>query len=127
MKDILFQTFSLAGLGAGVTESILVNPFEVVKVTLQANAAKSKDVPSTWSVTREIIKKDGLGFRGLNKGLTSTIGRNGVYNMIYFGNYHSLKGILPQLEVRHFFRKEILFLSTIITCFRIQLLNFSGS
>ncbi|KAL1379852.1 hypothetical protein pipiens_014609, partial [Culex pipiens pipiens] len=30
-------TFSLAGLGAGVTEAILVNPFEMVKVTLQAN------------------------------------------------------------------------------------------
>jgi solute carrier family 25 (mitochondrial 2-oxodicarboxylate transporter), member 21 len=33
-------TFSLAGLGAGVTEAILVNPFEMVKVTLQANRAK---------------------------------------------------------------------------------------
>ncbi|KFB53119.1 AGAP002939-PA-like protein [Anopheles sinensis] len=33
-------TFSLAGLGAGVTEAILVNPFEMVKVTLQANKNK---------------------------------------------------------------------------------------
>jgi solute carrier family 25 (mitochondrial 2-oxodicarboxylate transporter), member 21 len=36
----IFQTFSLAGLGAGVTEAILVNPFEMVKVTLQANRSK---------------------------------------------------------------------------------------
>ncbi|KAJ8972892.1 hypothetical protein NQ317_008513 [Molorchus minor] len=35
-------TFSLAGLGAGITEAILVNPFEVVKVTLQANRAHKK-------------------------------------------------------------------------------------
>lgn len=34
--------FSLAGAGAGVTEAILVNPFEVVKVTLQSNRAKVK-------------------------------------------------------------------------------------
>ena len=31
-KCILGQTYSLAGLGAGVTEAIIVNPFEVVKV-----------------------------------------------------------------------------------------------
>lgn len=88
----------MAGLGAGVTEAILVNPFEVVKVSLQAN--RSKDViPSTWSVTKEIIKKDGFGFKGLNKGVTATIGRNGVFNMIYFGGYHSVKGFFPEYEV----------------------------
>lgn len=36
----LFKTYSLAGLGAGVTEAIIVNPFEVVKVALQANTAQ---------------------------------------------------------------------------------------
>jgi len=51
-----FQTFSLAGLGAGITEAILVNPFEVVKVTMQVNRAQSKDAPSTWKVTREIVR-----------------------------------------------------------------------
>jgi len=50
-----FQTFSLAGLGAGVTEAILVNPFEVVKVSLQANRAHLKEVPSTWTVTKQIV------------------------------------------------------------------------
>lgn len=89
----------MAGLGAGITEAILVNPFEVVKVSLQANKAKMEEVPSTWSVTREIIAKDGFGFRGLNKGVTATIGRNGVFNMVYFGFYHSVKGLLPEFEV----------------------------
>lgn len=32
-------TYSLAGLGAGATEAIIVNPFEVVKVAMQANTA----------------------------------------------------------------------------------------
>lgn len=76
-----------------------MNPFEVVKVSLQANKAKVNEVPSTWSVTREIIAKDGFGFRGLNKGVTATIGRNGVFNMVYFGFYHSVKGLLPEFEV----------------------------
>uniref|UniRef100_A0A182PZX9 Mitochondrial 2-oxodicarboxylate carrier n=1 Tax=Anopheles farauti TaxID=69004 RepID=A0A182PZX9_9DIPT len=100
-------TFSLAGLGAGVTEAILVNPFEMVKVTLQANKNKMGQVPSTWAVTRQIINESGFGLNGLNRGLTATIGRNGVFNMIYFGFYHSVKGIVPEYKdpMKEFLRK----------------------
>ncbi|XP_074025881.1 mitochondrial 2-oxodicarboxylate carrier isoform X2 [Leptinotarsa decemlineata] len=101
------KTFSLAGLGAGTTEAILVNPFEVVKVTLQANKAHSGEIPSTWAVTRQIVTENGLGLRGLNKGITATIARNGVFNMVYFGFYHSVKGFLPEYEnqYKEFFKK----------------------
>jgi len=94
-------TFSLAGLCAGLTEAVLVNPFEVVKVSLQANKSKLQQTPSTWSVTREIVRTQGLGFRGLNKGVTATMGRNGVFNMIYFGFYHSIKGYFPPTTDPH--------------------------
>lgn len=96
---IILQTFSLAGLGAGITEAILVNPFEVVKVTLQSNKAISAQLPSTWFVTRQIVREHGLGSKGLNKGLTATIARNGIFNMVYFGFYHSVKGYVPEYEV----------------------------
>lgn len=33
-------TFSLAGAGAGITEAIFVNPFEVVKVSMQSDRSK---------------------------------------------------------------------------------------
>jgi len=100
-------TFSLAGLGAGVLEAVLVNPFEMVKVTLQANRNKGGEVPSTWAVTRQIIAKDGIGSRGLNRGLSATIGRNGVFNMLYFGFYHSVKNIVPESQdpYKEFLRK----------------------
>ncbi|XP_026752611.2 mitochondrial 2-oxodicarboxylate carrier [Galleria mellonella] len=100
-------TFSLAGLGAGITEAILVNPFEVVKVTLQSNTSLAAQVPSTWSVTRQIVREHGLGSRGLNKGLTATIARNGVFNMVYFGFYHSVKGLVPEYQdsIKEFGRK----------------------
>ncbi|XP_071441880.1 mitochondrial 2-oxodicarboxylate carrier [Hetaerina americana] len=100
-------TFSLAGLGAGITEAILVNPFEVVKVALQSNKAKLRELPSTWAVTKGIIDKQGFGSKGLNKGVTATMARNGVFNMVYFGFYHSVKGFLPQYEdpTQEFFRK----------------------
>lgn len=41
----------------------------------------------------------GIGFQGLNKGVTATIARNGVFNMVYFGFYHSVKGSLPEYKV----------------------------
>ena len=57
------------------------------------------EVPTTWSVTRQIVRESGIGLNGLNKGLSATIGRNGIFNMIYFGFYHSVKGIVPEYKV----------------------------
>lgn len=54
---------------------------------------------STIATAREIIRKDGFGRQGLNKGLTSTLGRHGVFNMIYFGFYHNVRDLIPQAEV----------------------------
>ncbi len=94
-------TFSLAGLCAGITEGILVNPFEMIKVTLQSNKSKMTESPSTAQVTRMIIKEGGMGLNGLNKGLTATVARNGAFNMVYFGFYHSVKNILPEYQVKY--------------------------
>uniref|UniRef100_A0A3Q3AN78 Mitochondrial 2-oxodicarboxylate carrier n=1 Tax=Kryptolebias marmoratus TaxID=37003 RepID=A0A3Q3AN78_KRYMA len=86
---------SAAGLGSGLTEAVVVNPFEVVKVSLQANRDSFKEQPSAFAQARHIIKSDGFGLRGLNKGLTSTLGRHGVFNMIYFGFYFNVKDAIP--------------------------------
>ncbi|KAJ4938825.1 hypothetical protein JOQ06_028291 [Pogonophryne albipinna] len=86
---------SVAGLGAGLTEAVVVNPFEVVKVSLQANRDAFKEQPSSFAQARRIINADGFGLRGLNKGLTSTLGRHGVFNMIYFGFYFNVKDAIP--------------------------------
>ncbi|KAI4899475.1 hypothetical protein NFI96_027762 [Prochilodus magdalenae] len=91
----LCQALSVAGLGSGLTEALVVNPFEVVKVSLQANRDSFKVQPSTFAQARMIINADGFGLRGLNKGLTSTLGRHGVFNMIYFGFYFNVKDAIP--------------------------------
>ncbi|XP_037935395.1 mitochondrial 2-oxodicarboxylate carrier-like [Teleopsis dalmanni] len=113
-------TFSLAGLTAGLVEAIAVNPFEVVKVAQQADRTKMKETLGTWAVTKRIVQQDGLGFRGLNKGVTATMGRNGVFNMVYFGFYHSVKNIVPAYEdnTKEFFRKVLIgFTSGTLACF----------
>ncbi|KAM5235144.1 mitochondrial 2-oxodicarboxylate carrier isoform 1-T1 [Ctenodactylus gundi] len=88
-------TFAIAGLGSGLTEAVVVNPFEVVKVGLQANRNTFTEQPSTLGYAREIIKKEGWGIKGLNKGLTATLGRHGVFNMVYFGFYYNVKNMIP--------------------------------
>jgi solute carrier family 25 (mitochondrial 2-oxodicarboxylate transporter), member 21 len=65
--------------------------------------------PSTFSVTKQIINESGFGLNGLNRGLTATIGRNGVFNMIYFGFYHSVKGIIPEYKVSRNLYKRLIF------------------
>eukprot|EP00731_Ephydatia_muelleri_P021980 Em0014g571a len=84
----------LAGLGAGLTEAIVITPFERVKVHLQAQRNKLSEQPSSWSCARDIARRDGFGTRGLYKGLTATLGRHGVWNAVYFGCYHNLKSLL---------------------------------
>lgn len=113
-------TFSLAGLTAGLIESIAVNPFEVVKVTQQADRSQIKKTPGTWTITRQIIQKNGFGFNGLYKGLTATMGRNGTFNMIYFGFYHSVRNYIPVFEdkTKEFLKKVAIgFASGTIACF----------
>ena len=61
-------------------------------------------MPSTWSCAKQIISNDGLGTRGLLKGLTATLGRHGLFNAVYFGSYHNLKRALLSPEVsKHVF------------------------
>ncbi len=38
------QSFALAGLAAGLTEAVVVNPFEVVKVRLQTDQRQFSQV-----------------------------------------------------------------------------------
>ncbi|CAG5127000.1 unnamed protein product, partial [Candidula unifasciata] len=100
----------LAGLFAGFTEAVVVNPFEVVKVKLQAERNKFSEQSSTIKTAKEIVAKDGFGLKGLNKGLTATLGRHGVFNMVYFGFYHNVKGLVPEQKdpLKDFFRRFVI-------------------
>jgi solute carrier family 25 2-oxodicarboxylate transporter 21 len=88
-------SLTLAGLCSGLTEAVVINPFEVVKVRLQAERGTFAQQSSTIATAREIIRKEGFGGKGLNKGLTSTLGRHGVFNMVYFSFYYNIKNLIP--------------------------------
>lgn len=68
--------YSAAGFACGATEAIVVNPFERVKVQLQNERGAST---SAFTKVKEIYAQGGLGTKsGLNRGLTSTIGRHSL-------------------------------------------------
>jgi len=92
-------TFTLAGLLAGITEGLIISPFEVVKVKMQAERGHYKHQSSTIEFAKIILKTD--GFHGFGKGLTSTLTRNGIFNMAYFGFYHNVKNLIPQAKDTH--------------------------
>lgn len=76
-----------------------MNPFEVVKVRLQTDQSKFNAQKSTFDTARLIYKEGGFGLSGLNRGLTSTLLRHGVWNCIYFGLYHNVRAIAPKAKV----------------------------
>jgi len=101
--------YSLAGFACGATEAIVVNPFERVKVQLQNERGAST---SAFVKVKEIYAQGGLGTKsGLNRGLTSTIGRHAVWNCIYFGLYHTYKDVIPDRkngELQYFMTRVFL-------------------
>ncbi|XP_050809926.1 mitochondrial 2-oxodicarboxylate carrier isoform X7 [Gopherus flavomarginatus] len=83
----IFRTEGLFGFYKGILPPVMAEtPKRAVKQ------------PSTFVQARRIITTEGLGFRGLNKGLTATLGRHGVFNMVYFGFYFNVKNIIPVNE-----------------------------
>ncbi|XP_030561585.1 mitochondrial 2-oxodicarboxylate carrier [Drosophila novamexicana] len=85
-------SYALAGGLGGTIEVLLQNPFEVVKVRQQANRKKKL---RPLHVARNIINEGGFGFNGLYKGVTTTMARNFIFHVIYFGFFCSVREATP--------------------------------
>ena len=82
-NDEYFKNFR-AGVAAGLTESLFITPFELVKTNLQTTN-NSKPI----SVINDIVKKN--GFKGLYKGFFSTATRQTINQGFNFSTYYKLK------------------------------------
>lgn len=86
------QSLAIAtGFLAGATESVVVTPFELVKIRLQ-------DKKSTFTSPTDVIKKTIAknGPLGLYSGMESTFWRHWWWNGGYFGAIFAMKGYLPK-------------------------------
>ncbi|EDO17164.1 hypothetical protein Kpol_1072p34 [Vanderwaltozyma polyspora DSM 70294] len=81
----------LSGASAGLVESFVVVPFELVKIRLQ-------DVNSSYKgpidVVAKIIRNEGLF--AMYNGLEATMWRHGVWNAGYFGVIFQVRNLLPK-------------------------------
>ncbi|GAA98857.1 hypothetical protein E5Q_05545 [Mixia osmundae IAM 14324] len=87
----------LTGCTAGATESIVVVPFELVKIRLQDKASASL-YSGPMDVVSKIVKNEGL--LGLYGGLEPTFWRHVSWNGGYFGCIHSVRQMMPKATTK---------------------------
>ncbi|XP_017095447.2 mitochondrial 2-oxodicarboxylate carrier [Drosophila bipectinata] len=97
-------TYAMTGALVGGLESILTNPFEVVKIMQQAHREKHLD---SMTVVKYTIRKQGFGFKGLYRGFNALVARNAIFNFGYFGIYNSAthSGTIPEDPIEKFLFK----------------------
>ncbi|WVN85377.1 uncharacterized protein L203_100522 [Cryptococcus depauperatus CBS 7841] len=85
----------LTGCCAGATESVVVTPFELVKIRLQD---KSSTFKGPMEVVKYVLNKSGP--LGLYQGMESTFWRHWWWNGGYFGSIFAVKGLLPKATTK---------------------------
>lgn len=81
-----------AGSCAGMTEAVVVVPFELVKIRMQDRSNASR-YANTGDAVVKIFRNEGpLAFY---KGFESTLWRNAVWNATYFGMIHYINTSSP--------------------------------
>ncbi|WFC97882.1 hypothetical protein MYAM1_000603 [Malassezia yamatoensis] len=83
----------LTGCSAGATESLLVVPFELVKIRLQ-DRSQAHMYNGPIDVVRSIVKQH--GYTGLYNGLWSTMVRHMLWNGGYFSTIFKMQSMLPK-------------------------------
>ena len=85
----------LTGATAGATESIVVVPFELVKIRLQDSASAGKYNGIIDCVTKTVKAEGPLA---LYNGLESTAWRHILWNSGYFGCIFQVKSLMPKVD-----------------------------
>jgi hypothetical protein len=89
------STFSayIGGFVAGIPESVIVTPTQVVKVRLQAKEHLGRYSGSVDCV-KQTLRNEGI--QAFYIGLSPTLYRNCVWNTMYFGTMHWIKRKMPK-------------------------------
>lgn len=94
--DKLTQPLSiLSGASAGVCESFVVVPFELVKIRLQDVSSKFN---GPIAVVKDIIQKEGI--LAMYNGLEPTVWRHALWNAGYFGIIFQVRALLPKAQTK---------------------------
>lgn len=92
IKEESTSIIALSGAFSGVAEAAVVTPFQVVKVRLQAKEHLGKYTNSLDCV-QKLWREEGI--LAFSNGLSATIGRNSVFNCVYFTVMYQIKQQIP--------------------------------
>lgn len=92
MKEETTSVIALAGAFSGVAEACSTTPFQLVKVRLQAKAHLGK-YTNSFDCVKKVLKEEGI--MAFSNGLSATMGRNGVFNCVYFTVMYKIKQYSP--------------------------------
>ncbi|RSL40889.1 hypothetical protein CEP53_013095 [Fusarium sp. AF-6] len=87
----------LTGASAGATESIVVVPFELVKIRLQDKSSSGR-YKGVLDCAVKIVRESGP--LGLYQGFESTVWRHIIWNAGYFGCIFQVRSLLPKAETK---------------------------
>ncbi|KAK6531375.1 hypothetical protein TWF281_008182 [Arthrobotrys megalospora] len=87
----------LTGASAGVSESFVVVPFELIKIRLQDRASAGK-YNGMVDCFVKLVRAEGV--LALYNGLESTMWRHLVWNAGYFGFIFQVKSLLPKADTK---------------------------
>ena len=83
---------ALSGALSGIAEAIVVTPFQVVKVRLQSKEHLG-NYTNSYDCLQKVYRQEGLW--AFTNGLSATIGRNSVFNCVYFTVIYQIKQVVP--------------------------------
>eukprot|EP00985_Skeletonema_marinoi_P027560 scaffold22880_cov165-Skeletonema_marinoi.AAC.3 len=92
MNEETTSIIALSGAFSGVAEAAVVTPFQVIKVRLQAKEHLGKYTNSLDCI-QKLCREEGL--LAFSNGLSATIGRNSVFNCVYFTVMFKIKQVSP--------------------------------
>lgn len=83
----------LAGIGVGLIESLILTPFEVVKISIMSDQLRIEKVyRGEWDCWQKIYRSEGV--RGFYRGYVATSYRQVVFSSVYFVVYQWLRPVL---------------------------------
>lgn len=78
----------IAGMLSGLGSSLITAPIDLIKIREQMNTTAGAKRPGTWTVFKDVLRKEGL-FRGVYRGWCTTAVRDLGYGP-YFASYELL-------------------------------------
>jgi hypothetical protein len=89
----------VSGAASGPAEAVVVQPFQVVKVRMQAKEHVGR-YRSSLHCALEMMRSEGVGVF-VRSGAVATVCRNVVWNTLYFGSMAKVRAVLEMRRVRN--------------------------